>query len=194
MPQLLGFLSSVISIYMMIVFARIILSWFSWMGGGRLQEILAKITDPYLNWFRRFPLRIGFVDMSPIVALAVLSFVHRLFLTFAHHQTISLGIILMMIVQMAWGIVSFILGFLIIIIVLRLIAYLARFNMHNPFWRIVGAIHQPVSYKINRILFKDRIVSFTSSCVISAACLGGIFLVLRFLVILLSNALANLPI
>ena len=194
MPQLLGFLSSVIGIYMMIVFARIILSWFSWMGGGRLQEILAKLTDPYLNWFRRFPLRIGFLDLSPILALAVLSFVNRLFLTFAQHQTISLGIVLMMIVQMAWGVVSFILGFLIIIIALRLVAYLARFNMYNPFWRIVGAIHQPVAYKINRILFKDRIVAFTSSCLISVACLAGIFLVLRFLVIVLSGALAGLPI
>jgi len=193
MPQLLGFLSSVISIYMMIVFLRIILTWFSWMGRSRLHDVLAKVTDPYLNWFRRFPLRIGFIDLSPIVALAVLSFVNRLFMTFAHHQAISLGIILMMIVQMAWGVVSFILGFLIIVFVLRLVAYLARFNMYNPFWRIVDAIYQPVSYKVNRTLFKNRIMPFTSSCLISVACLGVIFLVLRFLVLLLSGALAGLP-
>ena len=194
MPQLLGFLSSVISIYMMIVFARIILSWFSWMRGGRLQEVLVKVTDAYLNWFRRFPLRIGFLDLSPIVALAVLSFVNRLFITFAHHQTVSLGLVLVMIVQMAWGVISFILGFLIIVIALRLVAYLARFNMYNPFWRIIEAIYQPVSYKINRILFKDRIVTFTNSCLISVACLGGIFLISRFLVVMLSGALAGLPI
>jgi len=194
MPQLFGFLGSVISIYMMIVFLRIILTWFSWMGRSRLHDVLAKVTDPYLNWFRRFPLRIGFIDLSPIVALAVLSFVNRLFMTFAQHQAISIGIILMMIVQMAWGVVSFILIFLIIIFGLRIAAYLARFNMHNPFWRIVEAIYQPVSYKINRMLFKNRIMSFTNSCLISIACLGIVFLGLRFIVLLLSNALAGLPI
>ena len=194
MPQLLGFLSSVISIYMMIVFFRIILTWFSWMRGGRLQEILAMVTDPYLNWFRRFPLRLGFIDLSPIVALAVLSFLNRLFMTFAHHERVSLGIILMMIVQMAWGVVSFILVFLIIVFVLRMVAYLANFNMYNPFWRIVGAVYQPVAYKINRIFFKDRIVAFTNSCLISVAFLGIVFLALRFLVVLISGALAGLPI
>jgi len=193
MPQLFGFLSSVLSIYMMIVFFRIILTWFSWMRHGRLQEVLAKITDPYLNWFRRFPLRIGYIDLSPILALAVLSFAHRLFLTFAHHARVSLGIILTMIVQMAWGVISFILGFLIIVFVLRMVAYMARFNMYNPFWRIIGAIYQPVSYKINLVLFKNRIMPFTKSCLISVACLAGIFLVLRFLVILISNALMALP-
>ena len=194
MPQLLGFLSSVVTIYMMIVFVRIMLSWFSWMGRSRLQDVLARITDPYLNWFRRFPLRIGHIDLSPILALAVLSFANRLFITFAHHQTISIGIILAMVVQMAWGVISFILVFLMIVFALRLTASLARFNMYNPLWRIVDAIYQPVSYKINRTLFKNRIVAFTSSCLISIACLGFIFLVLRFIMILLSNALAGLPI
>ena len=193
MPQLLNFLSSVINIYMMIVFFRIILSWFSWMGRSRLQDALAKITDPYLNWFRRFPLRLGFLDLSPLVALAVLSFVNRLFITFARHQAISLGIVLAMIVQMVWGVVSFILGFLIIVFILRLIAYLARFNMYNPFWRIIEAVYQPVSYKINRIFFKNRITAFTNSCLISIACLGVIFLALRFLAGVLYNVLAGLP-
>jgi len=194
MPRLLVLLSSLISIYMMIVFIRIILTWFSWMGRSRLLDILSTITDPYLNWFRRFPLRIGFIDLSPIVALAVLSFVNRLFMTFAHHERVSLGIVLMMLLQMAWGVVSFILVFLIIVFILRLLAYMARFNMYNPFWRIIGTIYQPVSYKINRVLFKDRIIPFTKSCIISVACLGIIFLGLRLLVGLLSGVLAGLPV
>ena len=194
MPQLLGFLSSLVTIYMMIVFVRIMLSWFSWMGRSPLQNFLARITDPYLNWFRRFRLRIGVIDLSPILALAVLSFLNHLFITLAYHQTISLGIILAMLLQMAWGVVSFVLVFLMIIFALRLIAYLARFNTYNPFWRIVDAIYQPVSYKVNRTLFKNRIVAFTSSCLISVACLGVIFLGLRFLVVLISGALARLPI
>ena len=194
MSQLMGFLSSIVSIYMMIVFFRIILSWFSWMRGGRLQEILAKVTDPYLNWFRRLPLRVGFLDLSPIVAIAVLSLVNRLFATIALHQRISLGIILMMVLQMAWSMVSFLLIFIMIVFALRFIAYVARFNTYNPFWRIVDNIYQPVSFRINRVLFKNRIVAFRSSCLISLASMGVIYLGLRFFVLIASGALAALPV
>jgi YggT family protein len=195
MAQLMGFLSSLVSIYMMIVFFRIILTWFSWIGRGSLQNILATITDPYLNWFRRFPiLRVGFLDLSPIAALAVLSLLNRIFSTLALHGTISIGIVLSMILQMLWGAVSFLIGFLIIVFILRLIAHLTRVNTYSQFWRIVDAIFQPVSYRINRILFKDRIVNFISSVIISVVGLVGIYLVLRVFVIFVSGVLARLPI
>ena len=193
MAQLMGFLSSLVSIYMMILFFRIILSWFSWMREGPFQNFLAKVTDPYLNWFRRFPLRFGFLDLTPILALATLSLVNRLFATLAHHQTISVGIILAMIVQMIWGIASFLLGFLAIVFALRLVAYLARFNIYNPFWRIVDTIYQPVSYKINRALFKGRIVNFSFSIIVSIAGMLIAYVGLSVFVRLASGILAGLP-
>jgi len=189
----MGFLSSLISIYMMVVIFRIILSWFSWMRGGPMQNFLAKVTDPYLNWFRRFPLRLGFLDISPIVALAVLSFINSVFATIAHHQTISIGILLAMALRMVWSAVSFLLGFLIIVFALRLVARFVRANTLSPFWRIVDAIFQPVSYKINRIFFKNRILNFTSSVIVSIAIMGFVFLGLRFLVSLASAALERFP-
>jgi len=178
---------------MMIVFARIMLSWFSWMRGGTLQVFLSRVTDPYLNWFRRFPLRVGFLDLSPVVALAVLSLVNGILSTIAVHQSFSIGILLALVLQMAWGAVSFLLLFLIIVFALRLVATLARLNAYNPLWRIVDAIFQPVSYKINRIFFKNRIFNFTSSTIISIAIMGFVYLGLRFLVILASAALVRLP-
>ncbi|MCL2602318.1 MAG: YggT family protein [Treponema sp.] len=193
MIRVVSFVSSVVSIYMMIVFARIMLSWFSWMRGGTLQVFLSRVTDPYLNWFRRFPLRVGFLDLSPVVALAVLSLVNGILSTIAVHQSFSIGILLALVLQMAWGAVSFLLLFLIIVFALRLVATLARLNAYNPLWRIVDAIFQPVSYKINRIFFKNRIFNFTSSTIISIAIMGFVYLGLRFLVILASAALVRLP-
>ena len=194
MGQIMGFLSSLASIYMMILFVRIILSWFSWVGRGRLHEILARVTDPYLNIFRRLPLRIGFLDLSPIVALAVLSLFVRLFATMAMHQTISIGIILSMVVQMLWGMVSFLIIFLIIVFALRMVAYFARFNIYNPFWRIVDTVYQLIAYRINRTIFKNRIVPFVHSCLFSIACLFVMYFGLRFLLGVASIALLNLPI
>ena len=195
MAQMVGFLSTLVTVYTMIVFFRIILTWFSWMRGGPMQVFLARITDPYLNLFRRFRIfRVGVLDFSPIAGVAVLSLVNGVLSAVARQQTVSLGIILAMIVQMVWSVISFLLGFMIIVFALRLAAYLGRFNMYNRFWRIVDMIYQPVSYRINRLLLKNRIMSFTSSCLLSIACLGLVFLGLRFLAVLLANVLIRLPI
>ena len=194
MAQIMGFISFLISIYMVIIFIRIILTWFSGTGTGRFQEILAMITDPYLNWFRRFTfLRTGFLDFSPIVALGVLSLINRIFTILAYYNTISIGIILIMMLQIVWGIISFFLGFLIIVLVLRLIAYLAKQNLYNPFWRIINTIAQPVLYRINRILFRDRIVNFRTLIIISIVGLGILYVILRLLLSLVSAVLAGLP-
>jgi YggT family protein len=179
---------------MLIIFVRIILTWFSGMGEDRVPEILSKITDPYLDWFRRFPaLRVGYLDLSPIVALGVLSLVNRVLGTLAAYGIISIGIILALILQAAWGAVSFFLGFLILILILRLIAYLLNLGS-NPFWYVIESISRPVIYRINRFIFKDRIVNFTSGIIISLAVLLAAYLVLNIAVFLVSGMLVRLPI
>ena len=193
--RLMGMLSSLVNIYMLIISIRIILTWVSWMGNGRFQEILGRITDPYLNWFRRFTfLRIGFLDLSPIAALGVLSLFGRVFSILAFYGTITIGIILSIILQVLWGAVSFFLGFLIIILILRLVAHISGQDLNRSFWRIITAISQPVLYRINRILFKNRIVNFRTGLIISIVILGLLYLALRIFVSFISIALAKLPI
>jgi YggT family protein len=191
---LVRLLSFIINIYMFLIFIRIILTWFSWMRGGGVQEFLAGITDPYLNWFRRFTfLRIGFLDLSPVAALGVLSLVNRVLITLAQHGRITLGIILALILQAAWGAISFILGFVIIILVLRLIAYLFRLDVSGAFWRIIDTISQPILYRINRIIFRGRIANYLTSLIISIASLILISLGLRILVFIVTGMLVTLP-
>ena len=194
MRELLNILSSLIGIYMMLIFIRIILSWFSGMGYGGIQGFLGMITDPYLNWFRRFSfLRVGMLDLSPIVALAFLSLVNRFFMTLAHYGTISLGIILAMMLQAVWGAASFFIGFLIILLLLRLAACLLKVNAYSTFWRVVATYSQPVIFRINRILFRNRIVNFMTGLIISIVSLVLLYLVLKILVVVVSGMLAALP-
>ena len=193
MAQILGVLSFLVSIYMMIIFVRIILTWFRGMDTGSFGDLLAKITDPYLNWFRRFPaLRMGFFDLSPIVALGVLSLVNRILNTLARYRTITIGIILAMVLQAIWGAVSFFLGFLIIVLILCLIAHLSK-QAENSFWNIVNGISKPVIYRINRFIFRNRIVNSTTSIVVSIAMLVLVNIVLGILVFILTGILARLP-
>ncbi len=60
-------------IYFLLVI-RIILSWFGVNPYNELAQMLFRITDPILAPFRRLPLQIGMVDLSPIVAFIVLAF------------------------------------------------------------------------------------------------------------------------
>jgi len=188
-------LGSLVNIYMLVIVVRIILSWVSWMGSGKVFDILVQITDPYLNWFRRFTfLRVGFLDLSPIVALGVLSLISRVFSSLAYRGTITIGIILAMLLQVLWGAVSFFLTFLIIILILRLIAHFTKQNLNNPFWNIIAVISQPVLKKINQIFFRNQIVLFRNGVIVSIAVLGLLYLALRFLVFFASVALAKLPV
>ena len=183
-----------VSIYMTIVLIRIVLTWFSWMGNSGIQDTLAKITDPYINWFRRFPiLRTGFLDFSTIAALGVLSLVSRIFGMLAVHGSITIGLILAMILQAIWGIVSFLIVFVIIVLILRLGAHFLGRNSGGALWRIIDGVSQPVLFNINRTLFQGRLTSFSTAMFASIVILGLGYFILRTLVFLIVGMLARLP-
>jgi YggT family protein len=193
MQLLMNILSTAVSIYMFAIIIRIILTWFR--GNVSAPDILCRITDPYLNWFRRFTfLRIGYLDLSPIAALGVLTVASQIFSLLARYGTITLGIILAILLQAVWSIVSFFIIFLIIVLVLRLIALLTNRNIYGTFWRVIDTISQPVLYRINRLLFKGRIVNFMTGILVSIGLLAVCYAVLRFLVSMLFGILARLPV
>jgi len=49
------------------------MSWFPGARESSFGEMLGKITEPYLDIFRRFIPPLGMIDFSPIVAILVLS-------------------------------------------------------------------------------------------------------------------------
>jgi len=72
-------LVDLIQVYIVVLFVRIILTWFPtnpWSGLGRFERALGRVTDPVLAPIRRVlpPLRVGGggIDLSPIVALVAL--------------------------------------------------------------------------------------------------------------------------
>ncbi|MDR2257638.1 MAG: YggT family protein, partial [Treponema sp.] len=71
MRIIMNLLAGLTGLYTLLIFIRIMLTWFGNVRFGRPAEILGRITDPYLDWWRRFPLRAGFLDLSPILGLAV---------------------------------------------------------------------------------------------------------------------------
>ena len=74
------YLNTLIYVYLILIFIRIIMSWIPRMPYNRylaaVLNFVSDVTDPYLNLFRRFipPVRLGpgALDLSPIIATFVL--------------------------------------------------------------------------------------------------------------------------
>jgi YggT family protein len=62
-------------IYYYMIIGYILLSWFPNTRESFIGELLGKLVEPYLRPFRKFIPSIGFIDLSPIVALISLYFV-----------------------------------------------------------------------------------------------------------------------
>ncbi|MDD5085982.1 MAG: YggT family protein [Candidatus Omnitrophica bacterium] len=61
------------ALYFLLV-ARIIVSWFQVDPFNQFVQALYKITEPILRPFRRLPLQVGMIDLSPILAFLLLWF------------------------------------------------------------------------------------------------------------------------
>jgi YggT family protein len=71
-PLLISTLLNFLNIYLIIIFVRLLLTWFpniDWMQ--QIIGFLSPITDPYLNLFRFIP-PMGMMDISPIFAILAL--------------------------------------------------------------------------------------------------------------------------
>ena len=80
------FVSTLFLIYIVLIFIRVLMSWFTRIPYNRwlnaVLEFVRETTDPYLNLFRKFVpmVRIGpgALDLSPIVAVIVLLIVQAI--------------------------------------------------------------------------------------------------------------------
>ncbi|AEF95126.1 protein of unknown function YGGT [Desulfotomaculum nigrificans CO-1-SRB] len=80
MDNLVSFINVAFWVYEMMLFVRILLSWFRPNPYNPVVKFLYETTDPYLNIFRRLIPPIGMVDISPIAALYVLHLIRQLIL------------------------------------------------------------------------------------------------------------------
>jgi len=195
MRLIFGFLTAAAGIYSILIFIRIIISWFGGSLYGKPVDILCAITDPYLDWWKRkLNLRIGFLDFSVVAAIAFISVVQSVFFSLSRYERVSLGNILAVVLLSFWNVVSFILGFCFVVIVLRLIAYLTSRNIYSPFWQAVDSVSQPVLYRLNRIIFGNKIAGYLKGILLSLLLLAVIIAGGKIVMPLLASLLARLPI
>lgn len=68
----LKFIDAFFLAYTVMLFVRIIGSWFPEYRDSRFMQFISFYTDPYLNIFRSIIPPLGFLDISPIFAFIAL--------------------------------------------------------------------------------------------------------------------------
>ena len=156
---------------------------------------MAAITDPYLNFFRRLGwFRIGGLDFSLIGAYIFLNILSQIFVSLGTTATLSLSLLLIIFVHAIAGGVGFILWFLLVLTVVRVLVIFLRIPAFQAFWKMLDSLLQPLVYPIYRKLFPNRIIPYGTSLLGLA---GGLLLTIflgRFLVFGLSFLFGLIPI
>lgn len=73
--------NGVCTILYWLLFARILLSWFPVDPFSGPVQFLHQVTDPILEPLRRLPLRIGMLDLSPLVAFFMIYITNQVLVT-----------------------------------------------------------------------------------------------------------------
>ena len=80
--QVIGWLFyGAISVYLVLILARIIVSWMPFLRNGRLIWTLYALTEPVMAPFRRMIPPLGMFDLSPILLILLLNFAKAAVLT-----------------------------------------------------------------------------------------------------------------
>jgi YggT family protein len=99
-----------------------------------------------------------------------------------------------MILGAAWSAVAFLLSFLAVCAVIRLVAYAAHWNSLHPLWRVVDSMLNPVLYRINRIVYRGRIVNYLQGLITGLVVLAVLYFGGAQLVRLAVGLLVRLPV
>jgi YggT family protein len=79
MPLIIvNFLELLISALMLLVLARVVVSWVAPTGGGGLVAFIYQVTEPILAPIRRVVRPSGGLDWAPLIAMLVLGLLLRL--------------------------------------------------------------------------------------------------------------------
>ena len=189
-----GFLATFVSLYSTVIFIRIIMTWIPGAQYGRIGEALRMITDPFLDWFRRFTfLKLGAIDFSVLGAFITLNIASSVFSYISRAPEIRFGFILAIIWQALAGAAGFILGLFLVLVLLRLVGFYLRMNSLDKLWFSLDAFLQPVFHPIISKFFPSRIIPYGTTLLGAGGVLFVSLLAGRFLSVLITRLLASIP-
>jgi len=194
MELLLRIITGLLSTYMLLLFIRIIITWFSGSDFGRPYEILTSITDPYLNYFSKFTfLKFGMMDFTSVAGILLLVIVLNILNSISSYGTITLGLILAIILGAIWSAVNFLITFFIMLIVIRLVTGMINATRQSPLMTTVETIISPLTNFVYNKLFKSKNITYMTCLSVAGVMLLAILISGNALTNYLGRFLGNLP-
>lgn len=194
LQQIMRFVSTAISIYMLIIFVRIVMTWVQGASYGKAMHYLSRITDPYLNLFRGMKfLQIGYIDFSPIAAIIALSVVSNITTQIAYAGTVTVGRVLAFTLSAIASAFFFFVFLFIIITAIRLAGIFLGANSTGRFWITLDRILQPLTFRLLERVGRSESLTYPQALMAFAAALLVVLLLGRFLVNMAVQALAQIP-
>ncbi len=81
----------VLNIFMILIFIRAVISWFSPDPYNQLYQFLIRVTEPVLRYIRKFtPASFGMMDISPVIAILIIIFLRVFLVQTLHSIAISM--------------------------------------------------------------------------------------------------------
>ncbi len=198
MRELARIISFLLSIYNIMILVRIITSWVQPirpMSQGGILDIIAKVTDPFLNLFRKVKfLRFQRFDFSVLLALMSVSIVQNILSTYYMSGKMSVGFILATIVQSIWwSFFSIFLGIIIILLIIRLVLSYRRTPNSSHYIMMLNQWLQKVLDLVHTYIFGGKAVSDRTLLYTATAISILLYILLMNLINLAVRELAALP-
>lgn len=175
-------IAQVISLYTLLCTIRVLLTWFPRAQYTLVGRILSSLCDPYLNLFRRLRfLRISMFDLSPAVALCVLIAATHILGNLAAAKSFTLGGLLANVLYLLQSIVFSILGFLLLLLVIRLVVLLLGKDRYGSLWDSLDHSLSPIVFRMTAPFTRGRPTSYKTALI--AAIIAGVVLMIMVRVV-----------
>jgi len=170
----------IFSIYIILLFVRILFAWIRPNMFNTIVRFVYRVTDPYLKIFAgiRF-LRIGYIDFTPILAFYLLYLLQELVYNVLIRGYFSPELLLSLVIVLAFRFVYFILFIFIVAMGLRFIFDIIGFRSNNILVNIVYSLSEPAVRPFRRLFKFDISSSLDINVLVSLV----ILVLLRFLIL-----------
>ena len=197
MSVILSLLSAVLTVYTVLCFINIIMSWLPGVKFTAFGKFISSITDPYLTFFSKWRfLTIGHIDFSPIISIGLLSLASSILGGIQSTGRIYFGGILATIIYMLWNIVSSILSIFLLFIIIRWIMLLVSKgnSSYSSPWNQIDSFLQSFSYKVAETFSKNTFsMTYKKSLLITWITLLVLLLLGNFLIRILVGLCYKMP-
>jgi YggT family protein len=174
------FVQLLFSIYIILIFIRILFVWLRPSMFNPIVRFVYRLTDPYLKLFAGLRyMRIGALDLSPLIALYVIYLLMELSYNLILRGKITPDLVFDIVITIAFRFIYFFLIIFMITVALRFIFGFVRMRGNNVIITAIYSISEPAVRPFRNLLKVQNEGSFDIAALLSLI----VIVLARFLVL-----------